>query len=420
MIGFITTFPPHVCGIATYTKYLCDRLPSDSWRVISFRKDEFATADLGQTKDAETKVQYCISLDDPRLPDLRDIDVVWVQHAFGMWGGVPDQFLKVINEAKERGKKVVVTFHTIHFQSNETPWGMDRVEEEILRETLPVVDAITVFTDGARKAVISAFPHYSSKVVVLRHGVHLHESLPVVESRKALMGWLEEKGRQHGRLRKDVPRLKNALFSPDTVLMGSYGFVTKEKDTLGMFRLADMVQEGLKGRRVVALFSGIVQKRKDKELDEYRSVVKELMEAHNGIDRFFIEAFLPEELFGLAYGALDFAPFWCRNATQSGRMAHAQGTGTCVIGRDWEGIGETLRIAGLPCAHTLEELAEKVIRLINSPEEMKAVVQRSLAYARQYSYLNQARKHLMLSRALANGQLPPNFDSMDVHERTAA
>jgi len=111
---------------------------------------------------------------------------------------------------------------------------------------------------------------------------------------------------------------------------------------------------------VVTLFSGKIQRRKDKKPDNYRHILEALKSLHNGKDRLFFEIYTPEEIFPMAFRALDFAAFWCHNATQSGRMAHAQGTGVCVLGRNWEGIGETLRLSGLPAAKTLEELAEKI------------------------------------------------------------
>lgn len=79
---------------------------------------------------------------------------------------------------------MAASFHTIHFQSEETPSGMDRKEEDLLRETLPLVDALTVFTDGAYRAVLEAFPEHEKKIVILRHGVHLYPRVSKHEARK--------------------------------------------------------------------------------------------------------------------------------------------------------------------------------------------------------------------------------------------
>lgn len=62
--------------------------------------------------------------------------------------------------------------------------------------------------------------------------------------------------------------------------------------------------------------------------------------------------------------ALDFTVSWCNSATQSGRMAHAQGTGTLVVGRNIEGVDETLKLSGLTAAESLIELAENIVDLV--------------------------------------------------------
>ncbi len=73
-----------------------------------------------------------------------------------------------------------------------------------------------------------------------------------------------------------------------------------------------------------------------------------ITDSHDGKENFFFEVYIPEDIFPKAFRALDFTVFWCNNATQSGRLAHAQGAGSFVVGRDWEGIGETLKLSGLP------------------------------------------------------------------------
>jgi len=172
MIYFVSTFPPIICGIGTYMHYILDHIPRSYWKTISFKLNEFSASDEALAPYLKARVDYCLSFPHPTLPSLSENDLLWFQHAFGMWGNVNDHFLSLLKEAKRRGNKVAASFHTIHFQSKETPSGMNRKEEELLRETLPLVDALTVFTNGAYRAVLEAFPGYAKKIVVLRHGVH--------------------------------------------------------------------------------------------------------------------------------------------------------------------------------------------------------------------------------------------------------
>lgn len=167
MISFITTFPPIICGIGTYMKYILEHIPRSHWKVISFELDEFSTSDETLTPDLKAQADYCLSFPRPTLPSLSENGLIWFQHAFGMWGNVNAHFLSLLEEAKRRRNKVAASFHTIHFQSEETPSDMDRKEEDLLRETLPLVDALTVFTDEAYRAVLDAFPELGKKIVIL-------------------------------------------------------------------------------------------------------------------------------------------------------------------------------------------------------------------------------------------------------------
>ena len=41
MINFVSTFPPMMCGIGTYTNYLVSKMIKVNWSVSSFKLDEF-------------------------------------------------------------------------------------------------------------------------------------------------------------------------------------------------------------------------------------------------------------------------------------------------------------------------------------------------------------------------------------------
>ena len=59
MVTFVSTFPPIMCGIGTYTSYLVSSMPAETWRVMSFRPDEFfRTEHAGGLSD---RVSYVLS-----------------------------------------------------------------------------------------------------------------------------------------------------------------------------------------------------------------------------------------------------------------------------------------------------------------------------------------------------------------------
>ena len=410
MISFISTFPPIICGIGTYMRYILEHIPRSQCRVISFGLDEFSTSDETLPLDLKARVDYCLSFPHPSLPSVSENDLLWFQHAFGMWGNVNDHFLSLLEEAKRGGNKVAASFHTIHFQSKETPSGMNKKEEELLREALPLVDALTVFTNGAYKSVLEAFPQYAEKIVVLRHGVHLYPKVSPHEARKSFFSYLVNKAEIPLFQKMELNVAEDNYHSRDTILLGNYGFIASDKDPSQLFELGRLVQEKLPKHRMLTLFAGIIQRNKNMMYETKLPILEALRSHHDGRKNFFFEVYIPEDIFPMAFRALDFTVFWCNNATQSGRLAHAQGTGVCMVGRDWEGIGETLELSGLPAAESLDELAEMIAELVLEPSLKKQVANQSWQYAQRYCFTTQAKKHLLIEKALAKGTDLPTLD----------
>jgi len=405
MINFISTFPPMMCGIGSYIKYLVSHMPSESWRVTSFKLDEFFQPP--ESSEFVDQVSYELSLTDRGLPSSLEGDVVWFQHTFGIWREDPSYFLKFLEDARKRGKKVVASFHTIHFQSSQTNSGMRKNEEDLLERALPLLDVLTVFTCGAYRATVKAFPTYKDKVVVIRHGVHLYPVLSRRDARVKLIRYLINQAKISPEKKQELKRNYSHLLSPETIILGNFGFLTADKAFSELYRFRQFLQRRLPRHRIITFIIGKIQMRKDKKISEFLPLLEGLNSLHDGEGNLFFEDYLPEELLPLALRALDFTIFWPRNATQSGRVSHALGAGTCVIGRNIEGIGETLKLCGLPVADSLEELAEIVGEFILHPELREKAERMGREYAERYSYEVQAKKHLLLAESLmANKKLP--------------
>lgn len=416
MLSFISTFPPAMCGIGTYTKYLTCCMSEDQWNVIAFKPDEFQTCGGDLFINQNLRVNYWISLKDPCLPPQIKGEVVWFQHSFGMWGRVNTHFLKLIQEAKSRGKKVGASFHTIHFQSKETSYGMQTKEIELLGEALPFLDFVTVFTLGAQRAVIEAFPQYSEKVLVLRHGVHQYPKISKEYAREKLFNYLSQLDIVSPFERIRLRGIEKSFVKGSTALIGNFGFITQDKDPLQLYEISREVKKRLPKHRIITLFVGKIQERKDKKREDYLPILEGLRSIHDGKENLFYEDYLPENLFPFAFTALDVAVFWCHNATQSGRMAHAQGTGVAIAGRKFEGIGETLELSNLPSATTLNGLADKIAEIIKDPKYRAKIEESSQRYGEQFSFPNQAKKHLLLTESVKDGKSLPILDGEDMND----
>jgi hypothetical protein len=250
-------------------------------------------------------------------------------------------------------------------------------------------------------------------VIVLRHGVHQYPKVSQDQARKKLFAYLTELARNSLGEKTGLRRTEKFLASGDTVFLGNYGFITQDKDPLQLYELGRLVRERLPNHRVITLFVGKIQQREDKKRELCLPILEGLKSIHNGAENLFFEDYIPEKIFPFAFRALDFAVFWCHNATQSGRMAHAQGVGVPIVGRKWEGIGETLELSGSPSAETLDDLAENISEMVREPRLRDQIERRIWRYANRYSFYDQAQKHLLLERTLrVSKKLPPLDDEI--------
>ena len=407
MVNFVSTFPPIVCGIGSYTDYLTKCFQPGGWSVTSFRLDQLSKGTEAYVPNAP--VTYDLTLETrPFLPGI--FPVVWFQHAFGMWGKEIDAFSSLVVKAKGTGAKVIGSFHTIHFESGETESGLCAKEEHLMSCVLPLFDAVTVFSDGAFRALCRAFPLFRKKIAVLRHGVHQYPLADLTISRERLLAYLATEAAIPAVQKQQIRRLAHEMLSPGTVLIGNVGFVSHDKDPLSLYDLGERLRRRLPGQKLITMYIGKVQDRRDKNTAETEGLVRRLRSLHDGKQNLFFEDYLPERMLPSALGSLDVCAFWCRNATQSGRMAHALGTSTCIVGRRLEGLGETLDLASLPAAIGLEDLADKAAALILDPTSKGTAVRQSREYACRYSFENQARKHLLLMDAVKIGHKLPLLD----------
>jgi len=230
------------------------------------------------------------------------------------------------------------------------------------------------------------------------------------EARKKLFSYFVNQAEIPLLQKMELSGAEACLYSRDTILLGNYGFITSDKDPLQLYELRRLVQDKLSNHRIITLFAGIIQRNKNMKIETKLPILEALRSNHDGRKNFFFEVFIPEDIFPMAFSALDFAVFWCNNATQSGRLAHAQGTGSLVVGRNIEGIGKTLKFSGLPAAESLDELTETIAQLVLEPRLKKEIEDQSWQYARRYCFANQAKKHLLIEKVLATGRDFPALD----------
>ena len=121
-IAFLGNYPPRLCGIATFTRDLCEAIahesPSSDCFVSSIndRLEGYNYASLVrcqlQEKDLDSYRRAADFL------NFHNADVLSVQHEFGIYGGISGSHL--LSLLKEVRMPVVTTLHTILEDPNAT------------------------------------------------------------------------------------------------------------------------------------------------------------------------------------------------------------------------------------------------------------------------------------------------------------
>jgi len=341
--------------------------------------------------------------------------VLWFQHEFGIWR----DNARFVNMLRHLYMPKVVTLHTLHFQSNETRYGLRNEEYSFLHALLPHTDAITVFSDGVYKAVTHAFPGYTDKVHVLRHGTHLYP-------RFARMSKAEAKARIHeylvdqsglDKLSKDNLIQQRVFLDPDTVIIGGTGFITTSKGTELLYHVHNVLQQVLPKHKIAAVYTGLLREVDNSVDSEFAG---ELKARHNGAGQFFLETYLPGDMLAAMLRALDIYFYWPSNCTQSGIVAHALGAGTTIACRDREGVGETVKMAGGLASADFGQLIFKIAQTILHPKLRAEISERALGYAEEFSWGNQVLRHLELAEQLCLSRVPCPTDRESLAAEPAA
>jgi len=388
------------CGIADYTSHVLHNRPG-GWRgVLSFVLEGGETPAANISKTDVEPVWH--GTPGPRgvsasviLRGLKEIGcnhedtVLWFQHEFNIWGDSQ----AFVDTLKGLDLPKVVTLHTLHFQSRETPTGLCQREHDLLRALLSHVDAITVFSHGVYSAVVAAFPQHRGKVHVIKHGVRSYPEISRLshkEAKEALSEFLLCES-DLDRETKRALREQRVFIDPDTVVLGQTGYLHPMKGSEFLSPARDELQKLVPHRRVVAVRIGTAR------LEAHLAHADEIRRNHDGKDRFLLDLWLPQRVLPLAQRAFDVNYYWPNDCTQSGVLTHALGAGAIIAGRDLEGVGETLKQAGALCDRDPANLLLRIRDIIVKPGLGERIEQSAANYAARFSWKNQAARHSELA-----------------------
>jgi glycosyltransferase involved in cell wall biosynthesis len=182
--GFLSTYPPTQCGLATFTAALFDELtstaPGASSGVVRLLD---APAGPGPRPAAVVGDLVAGTPGGPcraaRL--LNGFDVVVVQHEYGVYGGLDgDEVIEVLDNVEV---PVVVVLHTVLVRP--TPH-----QREVLEALVASADAVVVMTETARVRLVDGYRAHTHRVSVIPHGAaENRRAAPARSARPTVLTW---------------------------------------------------------------------------------------------------------------------------------------------------------------------------------------------------------------------------------------
>ena len=169
VITMVSTYPPKLCGLATFAAALEDQLIATGAVVKMVRiddGDEVTTP--GPTQLMATRRRPIATLVNGDRVSIRNAafalsqgDVAIVQHEYGIYGG-PDGD-EVIALLTGITIPVIVTLHTVPLHPNDR-------QRALLSQISGLCDRLVVMTNAAHARLIAGYDVDPSKVIVIPHG----------------------------------------------------------------------------------------------------------------------------------------------------------------------------------------------------------------------------------------------------------
>ncbi len=166
---FVTSYPPRVCGIATYSKDLIKALDNKFSNSLSIKVCALESGDSNYRYGREVKYILKTSLADGyeelalKINNDNCIKIVLIQHEFGFFKAQEQSFQKFLNKLS---KPVVIVFHTVLPNPNK------HLKTKV-QKIANACESVVVMTNNSMHLLADGYEIEKQKISVIAHGTHL-------------------------------------------------------------------------------------------------------------------------------------------------------------------------------------------------------------------------------------------------------
>lgn len=172
-IGIISTYPPRLCGLATFAADLCTALNEE---LSPFENLIVIAMDDGR-KDYAYSEHIHFKIRDKELSDYYSAadflntycDIVILQHEYNIFGGKYGSY--IVELLKNLQIPIITTFHTIRLRPKKEA-------KQILVEIGKLSDKLIVMTNKGKEFLLEVYGVCEEKISIIPHGFH---DVPFIE-----------------------------------------------------------------------------------------------------------------------------------------------------------------------------------------------------------------------------------------------
>lgn len=368
-VAYVSTYPPRECGIATFTKNLIDATEE----VNGFRPTVIAVNEKGAIYDYDRRVKWGIErdlaesyLEAADYVNSSSIELVNLQHEFGLFGGECGEYIKIFVESVK--KPVVTTLHTV--QEHFCPEAL-----EVLKSIADKSAALVVIARSAIRLLRNQRIAFK-KCVVIPHGC------PNIEF-------------------ADSESVKELLGLKNRVVASTFGLISSGKGLEYAIQALPSIIE--REPRIIYLVIGQTHPEVRKhEGEKYRNELMALV-SELGLDEHvrFNNRYLSKRELIRYLQATDIylTPYISANQISSGTLTYALGAGKAVVSTPYFHAQETLaNNRGVFCKFKDSASIAEGISLLLNEEFRRNLQSRAYKYSRRFLWQNVATKYVKLFR----------------------
>lgn len=186
--GFLSTYPPTRCGLATFTEALAGALTTRGAReptivrVLEAREMTPGPVAIGRLPVSTALIAGNRMTMRGAVRALNQCDVAIIQHEYGIYGGSDGD--EIIPLLRSLSTPMIVVLHTVLL----APTRHQRV---VLETVCRLAETVVVMTESARDILRTSYSTRDSKVRVIPHGVPVQSApaAPKTTGSKRVLTW---------------------------------------------------------------------------------------------------------------------------------------------------------------------------------------------------------------------------------------